>query len=229
MAFNYGFYAKMATHVSNNPSVDVVKGCLSYAKTTARTGYTCFALSCMTCCCCSGCGQACLTAGENGANWEKTLNLMYKELTPAQTRVLFLNGMGVLNSILQRLNVASSGLGLQALGTAGRGDSMGYSMTELKRGLINSDIRSGEWIRDVMENVRSYIIAFNRAGTTVSTRYDITISYQEFGYLLACYGIFYPSACKHATFIPSQEELYTLKKAIQFSLENPATATVTAV
>jgi hypothetical protein len=225
MPITYNFYAKMATHAKANPTADVLKACMSYANTTARTGYTCFALSCMTCCCCTKCGQASMTTGDLGSNWGNTIQSLYKDLTPIQVRSLFLSGMAVLDNIRHRLEVHINELERASEIDANQGNGTKYALTELKVGMINSALRSGDWMTRVIETIRSYIIDYNRPGTTLSVRDNITLSNPEFARLLACYGMFYPAgfAGKDYSLRINQMETQVIQKAIRDCL---ATMTV---
>lgn len=156
-------------------------------------GYTCFSLSCMTCCCMSKCGQACLQQGDHNDHWKQALTA-YDGLTAAHVNAVFKQAMLTLQRLEYHLNLSVKEMMHATRNALVSGQASHYTLSSLTNAMLLSAIQDGSWVNQVMARVRRSMVSLNDPTQSQFKVHDSApaLEREAFQTLVAAIGLLYP-------------------------------------
>lgn len=210
----YNYYLKLQEAVQKNPNADLVKALNQQANVTNCTMWGCWAMSCMCCACCSKPAQSCVQNADMGTQWKQAL-LAYKDMTPQQTRTVYLKGMQLMNSIHTHLTQHISQQKNTLNTYVAQGNVTDYTLQSLSHTILQQDIQSGEWMYELMNKIKTSLFSQTMPDTMEYQGLQLTQAHIRL--LLACCGFFYPSLCQRFVTSVNQAEMTMIRRC---ALEN---------
>lgn len=194
------YYVKLVKPVEANPSVNIVNVFIRQATTVQCSSICCFSMSCMCCCCCTKSAQECLNISELGNHWKQAL-LAYKDLTPVQTRDLFLKGMAMLIRLDTNLKATLS-------------TPSSDSFESFHKMLFLQTVNEGQWIGDFLKKIK---MAFQFPSGQQNEYQGISISKEDMTLAMACLPFFYPTLCERYYYRLDSTEMAMIDQCIKSS------------
>jgi len=193
--YNYAFFKKLEIRLQQRTDVDIdIRDVIrSYAKAKQSVGYTCFAISCLGCCCCSKCANVCLESADTGGFWIKSL-FAYDGLSNVQVNQVFTNAMNTLRGIETRLKNHLESMYRISEIAYNHGDATVYKMNDIKTSVVQSQLTDGTWASSLMKNVLFNSVQYNHPYKIIhiSIASVLPLEIEEFQSLVPAIGILFP-------------------------------------
>jgi hypothetical protein len=190
-------YARVEEALLKKPSGDPLVVCWSLATNTTCVGYTCYAMSCLGCCCCTKCAGECIQQGDIGSYWKDSMEALYTSTSLQQRRDIFQKAMLVLREIQVKLTYQLKERVATVNETIHQGNPMEYTKNQFEFLMLTQELNDGSWIQTVLRAVRNYLLNIPKDGIlspVVLTVYDrILITPEMYRVLCAALGYFLPA------------------------------------
>lgn len=189
---SYAYFQKVDKALTT-AKADVRAVVRSQATTGACVDYTCFAFSCLTCCCLSKCGQECLQQASHYDYWKLAL-AAYDGMSGAQVNDVFKRAMLTLQRVEYHLNYSVKEM-MHATRTAlTSGQATNYTLASLTNAMLIGAIQDGSWANQVMTRVRRTMVGLNDPTLLTFKVHDSApaLDREAFQTLVAAMGLMHP-------------------------------------